>query len=532
MGKYHQKLPASGPAREALRQKGQFWTPAWVAEAMVSYVIDPENFSLFDPAVGDGVFFQAAQKVAFERGQKITLFGTEIDPEVLPVARQKGVSETDLAGVQIRDFVLDPPSRAFPAIVGNPPYIRHHRLTAEVKSRLRRLATETIGADGRAGLHVYFLIQALRHLSPRGRLAFIVPADICEGKFAPRLWDWVTRQYCLEAVMNFVPEASPFPGVDTNALVFFIRNEPPQDHFCWGMCLSAQTSDLKQWVESGFSVAGQCLKAETRCLDEALKTGFSRPPQSKREGPVLGDFARVMRGIATGANEYFFLTRKQATELDLPDDFLVSAVGRTRDATGDEITQEHLQQLDRADVPTWLFSPDGRDCEQFPSSVKAYLKHGEQLGIHHRTLIATRRPWYKMETRAVPPFLFAYLGRRSVRFIRNSAGVLPLTGFLCVYPFSTEAEFLAKFWKVLQHPETIANLALVGKSYGSGAIKVEPRALEKLQLPVKAMEQAGLPIFWQTQPAHDVQSQLRGTTKKVVQLSLFATEDEKLVMCS
>ncbi|HNC43012.1 MAG TPA: hypothetical protein PLU80_02455, partial [Acidobacteriota bacterium] len=82
------------------------------------------------------------------------------------------------------------------------------------------------------------------------------------------------------------------------------------------------------------------------------------------------------------------------------------------------------------------------------------------------------------------------------------------------------------------HPETIANLALVGKSYGSGAIKVEPRALEKLQLPVKAMEQAGLPIFWQTQPAHDVQSQLRGTTKKVVQLSLFATEDEKLVMCS
>lgn len=34
------RLPASGPAREALRQKGQFWTPDWVANAMVSYALN------------------------------------------------------------------------------------------------------------------------------------------------------------------------------------------------------------------------------------------------------------------------------------------------------------------------------------------------------------------------------------------------------------------------------------------------------------------------------------------------------------
>jgi hypothetical protein len=33
-------------------------------------------------------------------------------------------------------------------------------------------------------------------------------------------------------------------------------------------------------------------------------------------------------------------------------------------------------------------------------------------------------------------------------------------------------------WQLLQHPETVKNLVRVGKSYGSGAIKVEPRALE------------------------------------------------------
>ncbi len=35
----HQRLPATGPQREALRQKGQFWTLDWVAQAMVSYVL-------------------------------------------------------------------------------------------------------------------------------------------------------------------------------------------------------------------------------------------------------------------------------------------------------------------------------------------------------------------------------------------------------------------------------------------------------------------------------------------------------------
>jgi hypothetical protein len=88
-----------------------------------------------------------------------------------------------------------------------------------------------------------------------------------------------------------------------------------------------------------------------------------------------------------------------------------------------------------------------------------------------------------MERRVAPPFLFAYLGRRSARFIRNTARVIPLTGFLCVYPHADDDVSIEKLWQILRHPEIIFNLSLVGKSYGDGAIKVEPRALEKLPLP-------------------------------------------------
>ncbi len=481
------QIPRSGPERELLREKGQFWTPDWIAEAMVGYVIHNGCQSIFDPAVGAGVFFKAAKNVAYEIGCELGLQGTEIDPEVLNLARRNGLTADDLAQVQFTDFVLYPPIGTFQAIVANPPYIRHHRLPQQTKAELKLFGAELLGKalDGRAGLHIYFLLRALQRLSINGRLAFIMPADTCEGIFALPLWKWITKHYCLDAVVTFSSEASPFPGVDTNPVIVMIRNAAPKEYFLWGRCTQRGTQQLKSWTLSGLSeMEGNDFYIRRRQLSEGLSTGLSRlPKQDATDGPILGDYAKVLRGIATGANEFFLLTRHQADLLEIPEQFLRPAVGRTRDVIVDTISPEILNNIAKKGRPTLLFSPDGRPINQFPPPVRRYLAQGEALGLPQKPLIAQRRPWYKMEIRAVPPFLFAYLGRRNSRFIRNIAGVLPLTGFLCVYPLENDPDYVDKLWQIFRHPTTTANLSLVGKSYGGDAIKVEPRALEKLPLP-------------------------------------------------
>ena len=206
-----------------------------------------------------------------------------------------GVLETDLAQVEIRDFILNPPRGPFKAIVANPPYLRHHRLPQSTKAHLRLLAARMLGRplDGRAGLHVYFLLTALQLLEQDGRLSFIVPADTCEGVFAPRLWSWIARHYCLEAVVTFAPQASPFPGVDTNPLIVMIRKAPPTSRLAWAKCLEAESGALRTWVQSGFSDAGGALAVTTRELSEALSTGFSRPAQDRpRTSPSLATSPR------------------------------------------------------------------------------------------------------------------------------------------------------------------------------------------------------------------------------------------------
>lgn len=501
------RLPRDGPRREALREKGQFWTPDWVADAMVSYVAPMARRPIFDPAVGAGAFFSAAKRLAAEFCVEARCAGTELYAPVLEEALERGLTRNDLVNVEIRDFVLNPPPAVLEAIVANPPYIRHHRLSRETKARLRSFCAGFTGLilDARAGYHVYFLLRALQLLAPEGRLAFIVPADTVEGKFAAALWRWITTHYRLDAVITFAPQASPFPGVDTNALVVLLRKSAPAVKFCWVRVLHPGTADLKRWIRARFwsqsgpgvgeTAAFPDVVAVERAVEEGLASGLSRAPDAQRAACVpLSRYAYVVRGIATGANEFFFLTRKQAASLGLPDTFLVPAVGRTRDVEGDigELTEERLRQLDRLARPTLLFSPDGRPLEAFPPPVRAYLERGEALGLPRRPLISTRRPWYKMERRAPPPFLFAYLGRRNARFIVNAAGVVPLTGFLCVYPRSDDPADRQKLWRVLSHPLTVANLSRVGKSYGHGAIKVEPRALESLPIPLEVLLEAGL----------------------------------------
>lgn len=492
----HQLLPSAGPAREALRAKGQFWTPDWVADAMVSYVLGGGAGTIFDPAVGAGVFFRAAKRAAERLEKPIKLLGREIDADALAQARDTGLSEEDLSGVELRNFLLDPPDGPFEGIVANPPYLRHHRISTEDKTVLRGIGEKLIGKslDGRAGAHVYFFLRALDLLAPDGRLAFIMSADICEGVYAPALWNWVSRHYRLEAVLTFSPEASPFPGVDTNAIVYFISRETPRQLFHWARCTQANAPGFQEWVLSGFLTrAPKAIQLHERSLDEGIRTGLSRPPTHVRaDCPTLGQFASVVRGIATGANEFFFLNSEQMRESGVPAEFFVRAVGRTGDISRPEFRTSDLDALDASGRPTWLLSLDGRPVTQFSPAVQRYLRHGESMKLYERPLIAARSAWYRMEKREPPAFLFAYLGRRNSRFVRNYAGIVPLTGFLCVYPKSTERGFVEALWRTLQDKEVVENLTLVGKSYGDGCVKVEPRALERLPIPTSVAEKCSL----------------------------------------
>lgn len=423
--------------------------------------------------------------------------GYELHESSFAEGRRLGLSPNDFKDVVVGDFISARVDRVFPAIVSNPPYIRHHRLGEARKAELRRIAERVLGfaLDGRVGLHVYFLLRCLELLAPSGRLAFLLPADVCEGISSRALWNRLCERFNLEAVLTFDESAAPFPAVDTNAMVFLISNTAPQDRFQW-MRLGERDGEAITWALRGLAkgdAAHPTLTCVERELSEALATGLSRPPRASSSGGVpMSHFARVMRGIATGANEFFFLTGQQIAELGLEKSYFIRAIGRTRDCPGAILHAATLAALDTQGRPTWLLNLNATPKERLPLPLQLYLDAGERQKLHERALIRSRRPWYRMEHRTPPPILFAYLGRRDCRFILNEAGVVPLTGFLCVYPWDCRPAAVRRLWRALNHAATLQNLAFAGKSYGGGALKVEPRQLETLEIPQTVLDEVGL----------------------------------------
>lgn len=478
-------LPRGGPTRELLRSKGQFWTPDWITDAMTAFVAPVSNV-IFDAGFGAGAFGRAAARWSDQHLRQLAYSGCETDASALEEARLLGTPEAIVQSVEIRDFFDVESLSGDASIVANPPYIRHHRLEKALKARLQRLSLKSLGKslDGRTGLHAFFLIHALSLLGKGQRLAFIVPADICEGLYAQRLWAWIGRGFRLHAVVTFAPAATPFPGVDTNAVILLLSRDEPQATYSLVHVLQDQTPSLQKWiVNPAFRAAD--VQVHSLDLQPALLAGVSRVPFDfgRAEEISLGDVIYAMRGVATGANDFFCMTSREISDRGLPFDLFVRTVLRTKDVPGSRITSADLDELDAAGRPTFLLNLDDTPETRLPPAVREYLTCGVARGLPVRALIAQRRPWYKMERRRPPAFLFAYLGRRNSRFIANEAAVIPSTSFLCIYPHAAlDLPQSQKLGDLLADPELFAGLANVAKSYGGGAFKVEPRSLERLPI--------------------------------------------------
>jgi len=487
--KYSKEMP-----RAHLQAYGQFWTPDWIARTMATYVMNNGARRVFDPAVGAGGLLLAAKNVHPRR--RITVAGFEVYAEVLELAKKEGLTDRDASNIKVGNYLTTSSLPDEDAVICNPPYIRHHRIEPTIKVKLKHDLELWLGTklDGRLGLHAYFLLRSLQRLRRGGRLAYITSADLYEGASSVGMWTAISSKFRIDGIVTFEENATPFPGVDTNPVICLIANEPPDDSYVYLRVLRTQARSLERVVVHVRSREGwrdSDVRRDRRPLREFLPIGLARPRSIPADRTVpLGSLVKCLRGIATGANNFFFLNETEVEKWHLPKDLFVRAVGRTRDIQGNTLTRADLVQLEKRGRPTWLLSLRGARPEDLPGVVHTYLGEGSRLGLPERPLLRQKRVWYWIEERKLAVFLFAYLGRRSVRFIRNLANCQALTGFLYVYPRPELSSGIAleALWKCMNHPDFLSHLDLVAKTYGGGALKVEPRALERAPIPLSVLQ--------------------------------------------
>lgn len=486
---------------------GQFATPPALATDILEYArsILPSELQLrfFDPAFGTGSFFSALLQL-FPLERIIAAEGYEIDTDY--VCKSKDLWSDTLLRVYQGDFTeAKPPEtdgRKPNVFICNPPYVRHHHLSKEVKRRLQISVLQTTGLklSGLAGYYCYFLCLSHAWIAENGLAGWLIPSEFMDVNYGSEIKKYLLENVTLLSIHRFSPKNLQFEdALVSSAIVWYRKSIPPANHtveFTYGgSLLSPHTSQQVSVDTLRQTTKWTQIPPVRKSATNKLKTGPVSTPINKTN-LTLSDLFTIKRGLATGANDFFLLTQEQVSQYRIPSEFLIPILPGSRYLPSDEVHADHTGNpiLERKIFLIDCNLPEDEVKSKYPS-LWAYYQTGREKAVDKGFLCSHRYPWYSQEERSPTMFLCTYMGRQNTRerntpfrFILNHSRAITTNVYLMLYPKLDLAKILAKrpeYAKLLwQNLTTIPIETLIreGRVYGNGLYKLEPKELSKVPL--------------------------------------------------
>lgn len=457
---------------------GQFFTPEPIANLMGEAVQEVSPEHVLDPGVGGGVLLRAV-------GPSLARYGIDIDPAAVGIANASLSEEGGSVEVVEGDFLaLDdwPLTRdRFDAVISNPPYIRHHNMTAQHKALAKHFSgLFDISVSSMSGSYVYFFFEALQRLRNGGRLVFITPTEFLDVRYGSAVKEALLRFCSLDEILVLEMDELAFDGVlTTSAITIATKNDRPHRN----------PVRLVEGRLNGKIERRREIELSRDIITPQVPWTPMLPSRAERILPLLDgrtrqlqDYCRVRRGIATGGNKFFCLSDAEVAEVGIEAEFLVPVVVGSKDLpeNGTVLDKEVWEANRRAGRKVWLFF-----CHQARSALHGtgalrHIEAGEAAGLHEKFNCRSRKPWWGVEQVPPPDFFVTYMSRDRARFVRNQVGARCMTSLLNVYcrP-DVDAEAMRP---ILEDPANAQLLREFGRTYGGGLGKIEPGDLRTLPI--------------------------------------------------
>lgn len=479
--------------RDAMERnkEGQFATPSSLARSIAKFVlplVSVESPLMLEPSSGSGAFISAALSEAGKAGMSLgKIVGVEKDREFADLAAELwGEHGIEIINADFLDFASSPSLKA-DLLIANPPYVRHHHISKDVKTRYAEIASRVLGRppSGLSGLYVYFILSAHLCLAPGAVSAWLIPSEFLDTNYGKSVRKYLAEKVSVERIHRFNPDGLMFDDALVTSLIVVFRNKKPSKSH---LITFSEGDDLNDAETQRIVFPQSALHGESRWSGY-----FHHEPVSdlQEDVPTLSDFFTIRRGIATGNNSYFIRPRMEVLAAGIDDSRLIPVLPPPRrldmlaipsDDEGWPLVPEQLVLMSSADPESTLIAND--------PNLARYFEMADDK-TRNSYLVRNRSPWYKVENREPAPFLLTYMGRVNgkgtpFRFILNHSKAIATNGYLMLYPRGELEKAIHDGALTLEDVHTALNqfsqdlLIAGGRVYGGGLRKIEPKELSNI----------------------------------------------------
>jgi adenine-specific DNA methylase len=465
--------------------RGGYYTPAPIASFLLNWGLNGKtDGEILEPSCGDGVFLDQIKSKELPY-QSVTAI--EIDAAEAKKATNIGLPNSE---VKIMDFhqFCNMTSQKYDLVIGNPPYIRYQyfdRIQQDAAKKIYERANLTYTKLSNAW--VSFVVGASLLLKEKGRIAFVLPAELLQVSYTHALRKYLSSFFNKINIVSF--KGLVFPEIQQEVILLLCEKNCDLSH-------TIEHIELDNLVGLTHFETKR-LKAKGKEIDfinnkwtyyflEQNEIDFLESIYRNKNFTTIENYANVEVGITTGANSYFTVPYSIVKEYCLKK-YAKPMVGRSVQVPGIRFSKEDWLKNKNSKVKSNLLVFPAADKLADDEGALRYIEYGESLGINKGYKTGIRDDWFVIPSIKLSNALFIRRNNIYPRLILNDANAYTTDTMHRVFIRDgiNKKAFIASYYNSL----SFAFSEIVGRSYGGGVLELMPSETRSIFLPYSESNQ-------------------------------------------
>ena len=511
--------------KEATKEKlrGGFYTPESIASFILKWAFNGnKELDILEPSCGDGVFLEEIQKGNYKYNSVTAI---EFDEIEAIKSKKIRLNKSKIINSDFHDFCINTKQK-FDLIIGNPPYIRYQYFDEEQQ----KFASEIFGKaklkySKLTNAWVSFVVGSSLLLKEKGRIGFVLPAEILQVSYAQPLREFLGQFYNKINIVSF--EKLVFPDIQQEVVLLLCEKNNTNTHLIEHLELrdaeELQKLDVLKLKSPKKKIDFKSNKWTFYFLDQK-EIDFLEKLQLNKAIPKLGDYAKVEVGITTGSNPFFTVPLSTIKFYNL-EKYAKPLVGRSVQVPSAIFTEKDWLKNRNSEARTHFLSfPKMKDLNG-SIGARDYIAWGEESKINKGYKCRIREEWQIVPSQRISDALFIRRNNKYPKLIINEAKAYTTdTMHRVTVKENAEIKALtASYYNSL----SFAFSEICGRSHGGGVLELMPNEAERILLPYHDSNAELLPVINKMiREEKDISKLLKITNEKILKENFGLTDSE------